>query len=519
MVLKLKLPRLHKEVITALFFSLITVLTRLIYLEHFFVDWDSVGFALGSISYSLEFTRPHLPGYFLHVKIISALSKVLGNIHTAMLTLSIVYSSLAAFFSYMLLRKIFGQIASIIISLLIITNPMVWFYGSVTDSYSFDWFFSVFVIFILIDSKYFLLIPPIIAIGCGIRQTTGVLMAITFYTYFFVFKVYKNYKIKKILISHVIAVLAFLLWFVPMIDSAGGLSNYLKLYNENSPLPKISLMQNFYQMSSYLIYILVPYVVVGIVLLINIKKLKNKQLKIDKKTLWLLLFWLLPPLFLFSFVAYSKGYFLIIILPLYIIFGFFLKDGLITVKPLILSIFLDILIFLFLPYSKPSIESMLNPMTRKIKNYQVWYERTTSSYLMAISRIKYNDSSIEELSELIKKYINQNESENLPIIFLDPTVNYYARGLQYLFPNLTFITMDQRDVDYYVLYHKLDVMKLNGLKGILNNYVILTRSDFFNQFLKKYFLQALYSSKYVLIIPNSNYNQEIIERYNFLFLR
>ena len=55
----------------------ITFLSRYLFSENNFFDGDTVGVAFGSISYSLQNTRPHLPGYFLHVKLISLLSPLL----------------------------------------------------------------------------------------------------------------------------------------------------------------------------------------------------------------------------------------------------------------------------------------------------------------------------------------------------------------------------------------------------------------------------------------------------------
>ncbi len=517
--LKFKIAKPDSEILTAFVLALITLLTRLIYTEHYFVDADTVGFALGSVSYSLEFTRPHLPGYFLHVEIIAFLRKIFGNVHTVMLLLSVFYSSLGAFFTYLLLRKWLNKITSVIISFLVITNPMVWYYGSVTDSYTFDWFFSVFIVYLMLDKKYVLFIPLLIALGAGIRQSTGFFLAVIFYLFFFWEKLYKNFKFSRLLISHIIAAAAGLTWLIPMVNSADGIENYLKLYSANSPLPRISIFQNFYQMSSYLVFVIVPYAAAAVEILFQWKSLKRIHLQIDYKMLKLILIWLIPPLLFFIFIVYSKGYFLLIIVPFYIILGIFLKDGLISPAPLIISVFINVLIFFYFPYNTPSIESMLNPMIRTIKNYEVWYERTTSSYLMAKSRIEYNDVSMEEISFLINQYSGSKGRGDISYFFLDPTSSYFARGLQYEFPKLKLITMNQLSMGKYVLYENLDITEKRGLQDVLKNCVIISRSDFYSEYLFKYSGSSFSSSKYELMIPDEKFIKKIFDQYNFLFLR
>ncbi len=517
--LKLKFSKPNTDFWTVLILVFATLITRLVYIEHYFVDFDSVGFALGSISYSLEFTRPHLPGYFLHVKIIALLKAILGDVHTAILTLSVIYSMLAAFFTYVLLRKWFGQIISVIISLLVITNPMVWYYGSVTDSYTFEWFFAVFIVYLMFNKKFVLFIPILIAAGAGIRQTTGLFLAVIFYLFFFWNKLYKNYKVSQLVIFHLIAVAVGLLWFIPMVNSTGSFGNYLKLYSNNSPLPKISIMQNVFQMSSYLVFVVVPYFFVVIEILYNWKKLKHIRLHIDPEIVRLILVWIIPPLIFFIFFVYSKGYFLLIIVPFYFILGLFLKDKLITPTPLIISIIVDVLLYLYFPYNVPSIESMKDPGIRSIKNYEVWYERTTSFFLMSKSRIEYNDSSVEDLSKIIETYLNKNQNGNLPYFFFDPSAASYARGLQYLFPRPKLVTMDQLSRDKYVLYSGLDVSEREGLRDVLKDCVIISRSDFTTKYLHGLYKDIIPSLRFELITPDSKYFEKIVDQYNFLFLR
>ena len=59
-----------------------------------------------------------------------------------MVFLNILYSAAAMGLLFLLLTRWFDTKFSILITLLTMTNPMVWYYGCVTEIYAFDLFFG-----------------------------------------------------------------------------------------------------------------------------------------------------------------------------------------------------------------------------------------------------------------------------------------------------------------------------------------------------------------------------------------
>jgi len=490
---------------------LITFISRIIFSEKYFFDSDTVGVAFGSISYSIQNTRPHLPGYFLHVKLISLISPLFQNVHQAMISLSAVYSSLGAVFCSILLKKWLDEKSSILITLLIVFNPLVWYQGSTTESYSFDLLLSALFVLLALNPRTIYLTPLLIAIGIGVRQTSGLLL---FPLYIYLW--YKKSKterisIPKLLLSHFAALIICLLWFLPMVNSAGGLNKYFNLYKINSPLSNISTLQNIFQFSSYCFFVFMPII---IALLFSIKK-KSKALKIlaDEKNLILILsVWLIPSLITFIFFNYSKGYFLISIIPIYAFLGILLEKNKIKKTGLYFAIALQILFFVFYPYNPQSLQTLIKPEFRTKNIYYTWVDRTFSSYLMSYSRIKYQDDQLEKLSEIV-------EDAKAKTIFLDPTIYLAARGMQLKYPALTFVTMDYYRPNSYYEYNGLNITAKKELDTVLLNSLLITRSDFYNAYLKSAVTNVSRKTDYIYLLVEENKKEILLHKYQNLFVR
>lgn len=489
----------------------ITFLSRYLFSENNFFDGDTVGVAFGSISYSLQYTRPHLPGYFLHVKLISLLNPIFIDIHQTMIVLSAFYSSIGSLFCFVLLRKWFHAKTSLIITMLVIFNPLVWFQGSTAEVYSFDLVLSSLFVLLALDSKAIYLTPLLLALGSGVRQTSGLLL-LPLYIYLW-YEKYKTGKLSwhKVLISHIGGLAISLLWFIPMVNSTGGLSEYINLYKMNSPLPNISLAQNIFQFSSYSFFIFTPLILIMIFLKPR-KKLFSGLKNCDKNVVFILSLWLIPSIITFLFFTYNKGYFLISIIPLYAFIGLLLEKKILKFYGILLVLVMEILFFLIIPFKELPIQSIIKPGVRTINLFETWTDRTFSSYLMAYSRIKYQDDLIEELSGIMEK----NKFKN---IFLDPTTYLSARGMQLKYPNVTFITMDFYEHNSYYEYKGLDITVRKGLDKILVNSLLITRKDFYNYYLKNITKNVSNKSNYMSLLIEENDKDAIINRYQNLFTR
>ncbi len=492
-----------------------TLVSRIIFAERFFFDSDTVSFALGSISYSLQDTRPHLPGYYLHVKLIGLLNSIIHDVHLTMILLSIAYSLTGALLAYKLLKKILSEEKAFLATILIITNPLVWYYNCTTDIYSFDLFFGALTVLTGLNKRTIYLLPVIFAIGTGIRPSTGILL-FPLYIYFW-YNLIKQREFNKfmILFYHLIGLIIFYTWFSPLINSAGGFKGYISLYKVNSPLPNISILQNLFQETSYLFYVLIAPVIILFIAFIREKLLKIPKTYYEKKNLYLILIWFLPAFFVFLFFHYSKGYFLICIIPLYaILFLLIRSDGLINKVSWILIV-IQIIFYTLMPYKDSSIESIEAPQYRHQKIFSTWIDRTFSSYLMAASKIRNQDNSICGLNDLIMQYAQ----DTTKFIFFDPTVYLYARGMQMQNPKRIYITADLFNDNSYYEYKGINICARQGLTGVIKNSYFVTRKDYYKSYPGNLIPVIDKNSGFVIFRTDSLNSQIILNAYRKLFYR
>ncbi|MHB9041600.1 MAG: hypothetical protein ACYC4T_13175 [Melioribacteraceae bacterium] len=489
----------------------ITFISRIIFSEKYFFDGDTVGVALGSISYSLQNTRPHLPGYYLHVKLITIINLIIKDVHLTMVLLSAFYSSFGAVLSFILLEKWFKKNTALYITTLIIFNPLVWFQGTSTEIYSFDLVLSASLVLLGMNKNTIYLTPILLALGSGVRQTSGLLLFPLYILLWWQKISSKEISWKRFTAFHLAGIFFLLVWFLPMINSAGGLNGYISLYKTNSPLPNINLMQNIFQFSSYCFFVLTPLLIILLSLLFKRANVLSSMLT-DKNLILLFAVWLVPSLLTFILFTYNKGYFLISVIPLYAFVGIFFERGMLNKTIIYLIIAIEILFFVASPYRELPVVSLLSPQKRNNNLAEIWVDRTFSSYLMSASRIYHQDQMIKELSNLIMK-------QKPNTVFLDPTIYLAARGLQIRFPEIRFFTMDFYNNDAIIDYKGLDVSAKHGMCDLLKNCLLITRRDFFETKLKFLTNNELVHGEFVSMkIPTLD-NQLIFNLYQDLFLR
>lgn len=503
-----------RKIFFVLCIVIISLLSRFLLAETLFYDADTIGVAMATKSFSLADTRPHLPGYFLHVQIIKVLNFFVADLHLVMILLSIFYCTAGAVLSFNFLSKWSNKVDSLLIILLILSNPLAWYQTATPEVYAFDFFFSVLTITFGTNKRLIYLLPVLFGIGTGVRQTSGVLL---FPLYIFLwYDFFKHNKIlfPKFFTAHLAGVILFCSWFIPMINSAGGLTGYIKLYQTNSPVPRISLLQHLFQFSSYVVYIFVPVLFILIYYVIN--KKKRGTITYQKYPTRLLLWWAIPPMLVFTFFTYHKGYFLLIILPIFFFAGILLNGEKLPRAFLIFAIALQSLFFILFPYRENSLESLYAPKFRKQSLSSVWIERTFTSYLMSAQRIKTQEKNFSELAGIVRKINAEKGNKN---IVLDPTVHLYARALQMMFPDTKFITMDLMDENHFVEYLGIDINVKDNLNDLFDNSVIITCNEFYEKHLPRLAPVAFVSNNFSSVEVEEKNNVELINTYYRLFLR
>jgi hypothetical protein len=490
-VLKNKNKIVKSKIFWIILLFILTVISRLLVIKCPLTGfgWDPGNFALAADSYSLFDGRPHLPGYFLHVLLIKNLSVLTGNHFASMITLSIFYSASGAVFLFLIVRKWLGQEDSILLTLLVMTNPFVWYYGSVAEIYAFDLFFGSFLIYMGLSPRKILFTPVLMAIAAGIRASSPVLL---FPLYVYLWQrqwKMQNVRLKMLILSHLAGIVIVFIWLLPMMESAGGWSAYLGLYQTHYPVENISWLQNIYRFSSYASLIVIPVLIFWVVLLFTkgdriLNSIRTAIVE-HKALLNILTWWLLPPLTFFILIHYSKGY-LMLCVAAFLVMGILIRTEFKRQKILmIVIIMIQTVFFLWMPFHMPDPQTQFAPGQRQINPFRIWMERTGSDYLMTRSRLGDLNAcyhTIEKAVSLLKKE-KMSLRPRKEFLYLDPTCIVSARALQAQYPDIKFTKYLVRRPTQYGFHQGLQAEARDNLLDMLQKAIIVTRTGFMQEYL------------------------------------
>ncbi len=506
------------------FLIILTALARLFVISgnYNIYSWDAGNFALAVESFSLEDGRPHLPGYFLHVQFIRLLTSLTGDKFVSMNLFSVFYSAFAAGFIFLIVTRWCSILESVLFTLLVMTNPIVWFFGSVAEIYSFDLFASALLVWMGLSPHALIVTPSLMGLITGVRPSTGFLL-LPLYIYFWQKHLKnKSISVRSALFYHSPAIIIILSWLAPMIIVSGGIESYLQLYVTNNPVEKITVLQNIFRFSSYML-LLIPPILIFLSAAI-IKRNKAQGLidilneKSEKYDLSLLYWWLWPSLIFFIFIHYAKGYILICIVPILILVVFTLRNIGRRKRLLVITIFFQIVFFCVFPFNYPNPEIYMSPGQRQINLLEIWYERTTSEYLMSRSHIE----ALQECHEIIA---DAAESIELLVgdknyLFFDPTVNVSPRAMQARYPNIRITKYLSSARDEYGFHYERIQEARRGLTSMLSAAMIISRIDFIEEYLSDLDI-VLYKKDDIwgIFYISEEEAPRLTERYNKLFAR
>lgn len=513
--------RLRTILITGII-CLITVLSRFIYFEQSFggFSYDSGSFTLAVQDYNIAEWRPHLPGYYLFVQTVRLLQFFLGDIQSAMKWLIILFSALAMGVLYWVLRRWFDNRISLLLVGIALTNPLVWFWGSVTEIYAFDLFYSIALVGLCYSNRGIYLSPFFFGFFAGFRPSSAALLLPLYVFLWYRYIRSSNPPVKKIAISHLIGGLGFLLWFIPMIHTAGGLTNYITLYQTHNPVQNISLLQNWYRMFSFTIFMVIPFIIPVGFWILKLLRSGNRQTKSEASMglpadfIRVLLWWLVPPLLFFVFFHYSKGYYLLNAIPMFGLIILVVHNSRYKFWLLGSSIVLQLLIFTAVPYSLPDIQTYISRQHRTMNLADVWWTRTKSVFLMASSQIQALDQIANEFETASKEFDLEHE-----FIFLDPTFPISARAMQAKYPQMKFAGFDYFEKDRYQMYAGLNTESKTGFESMLRKAIIASQNEFVIQHLVDIRIDIYHSDAMTYYTVPAEESEKLANRYEQLFSR
>jgi len=132
--------------VAAALLGLAVFVTRWPFRSHALFSWDSANFALALVRIDIPSHRPHPPGYLGYVFAGRALNTAFHDENTALVVWNMIATAMTAFvlaaFAFETAPPDRRRITAIGVTALVVTSPLVWFYGEVAEIYASDLLFA-----------------------------------------------------------------------------------------------------------------------------------------------------------------------------------------------------------------------------------------------------------------------------------------------------------------------------------------------------------------------------------------
>ncbi len=431
------------DLIIAFLIAFIVALTRIPFISKFLYEWDSASYAQAFQNFNIAQGQPQPPGYILFVALGKLVNYIFNDPNTSMVFLSVVFSILTSVLIYFFVKQMFSRRIAIITSILLIFNPLFWFYGEIASIYIFEAFFAVLIAYLSYnvlkgDDRFLYLSALVLGLAGGFR-----LDLVEFMFPLWVFSLWFSktsfFKISK---AFIVLIVAVLLWFIPTIISTGGLSQYLQLSATQSAastytsiLLGASFSSQIVNSGLAIVWSLWGLTIFGIImilvfLLYHHSAWRSKFITYLKNPLSIFFILWIAPAFLFYLIIYviKPGYILVYLPALMIILGYVVnrvsQDLHITfpkisarsflVTLLLIGIIVNSVIYLY-PYNLHQGEIWETPQSELHGSEKIFYE-INAGILYDNQKIKANDQNTNLHINTIKNLSNSNPNNTIIVI-------------------------------------------------------------------------------------------------------
>lgn len=297
-----------------------TLLTRLAFRSHYLYDIDSVNFALALRRFDPSAHQPHPPGYFLYVCLGQLANMIFSDANSALVAISIAFSSGAVAMIYVLADQWFGRSAALFAGLIFLFSPLAWFHGTVALTYIVEAFFSALVGYLcwLVqrgEARFVLPVAVILGIAAGFRPSSILLLGPLL-----LFSMRGTNR--KLAAGGILALaLTVLAWFIPMIWISGAGPYFSSLVSLWLTVPAEGTVFNSPVLNSIargLVIAGIYFLFFGCAALLPLLRTRGAQTENRRKTIFTR-FWIAPGLLFFTLVYLkfvNSGYLLILAPPL-----------------------------------------------------------------------------------------------------------------------------------------------------------------------------------------------------------
>lgn len=429
------------------------------------VSPDTGNYLLALQDFSLELGRPHLPGSWLLVVVLRGLAGWLGP-HGALLSLTIVLSAVGAGLVHALLRQWLPATDARLTSAVLVTQPLVWFYGTVPEIYAFDLCFGAAAVTLGLGRRGLGWLPVLFAVGAILRPTTPLLL-LPLYGWLW-WRGWRADRVRRrtLLLAHLAAAVLLVAGLWPLIAAAGGLATYAGLFRTHVTVDW-SLARNLFGLTLFAATLLG---LLGVLLVARCLAGRPRRPSLGRDTRLTLWIWLLPAASFFVLGHHQKGYALLIVVPLVVLAAMAIADR--WRRPLLLVLVLvQTAFFLMAPYQLPPPEIHLAPRVRTLSLPEVWWHRAWSTHLMARSMPRALAAAQEEVAAILAAAPGDT-------LLLDPTVPLFLRAVQVKHPDRAFAVLEVHRRDGWRLHAGLDERTGEDVAALLARTVLVTRAEF-----------------------------------------
>jgi hypothetical protein len=217
----------------ALALFVVALALRVPFRSQFAYYWDSAQFALAVGEYNIRISQPHVPGFYLYVLLGRLMNLFVGEPHAALVWLSVLAGAWLVSMGYLLATSMFGRSCGWGTGLILLTSPLSWFHSEIALTTIVDSALVVSFVFVCwraIQSRVTwlqaIVLAALLAVVGGVRQHSAPLLVPL---WMYVFWGFAQPRAWKFLCATVLAAGLSLLWFMPMVKSAGGLGGYMDL--------------------------------------------------------------------------------------------------------------------------------------------------------------------------------------------------------------------------------------------------------------------------------------------------
>lgn len=318
-------PLWRRRWVRALFVFAVAALIRVPFQATYLVNWDSVNFALGIESFDLETHQPHPPGYLGYVLLGRLIDWFIGDPVAALTAISVVAGAAATMWVYLLGSRMVSEGAALIAAGLFGTSPLVWYYSEVPLTYIVEVALALPLVLLVLEARaqrrasLLIMAAALLALMGAVRQTSLVLFLPLLIYGAMAFG--REVRIRSAVVLGVLVTS----WLVPLVVMSGGPIDYLRLSGELAQLTGgatwlgagLGVLQNIVVVTTALV--LGMHVALFAIPLEAMSREKSPRLAPEHRRL--LMIWGLPALFTYLFIHSGQMGYVLVLLPIGIIWA------------------------------------------------------------------------------------------------------------------------------------------------------------------------------------------------------